>query len=304
MFDHPSNLQHKNSAQQVPQYSQWFLHQFANNPAHAGIKKCVDLHTLYRIQWVGFEGAPSSGFLTASIPLNARRKRYLSARQGTGFKFETDRIGQFNVNRVNFAYAAHFNFNKYDRLSLGVYGGVLQMAYDPSASTTAVPDPSVMSQANFISPDASFGAWFNSQNYFIGLSLQNLFRSPWQDIGTDSRYRFHTAINGGYRYAINEDFTFLPMVNLKIPPSGPLALDLNLYADYKNFLGFGLGFRNTDALIAILDIKLKEQLSIGYSFDFTLSRIQSGAHNTHEISLRFTTCKPDRSGPASCPLFE
>ncbi len=25
-------------AQQIPQYSQWFWHQFALNPAHAGIK--------------------------------------------------------------------------------------------------------------------------------------------------------------------------------------------------------------------------------------------------------------------------
>jgi len=45
-------------AQQLPQYTQWAFHQFALNPAHAGIKQCIDISTLYRNQWVGFEGAP------------------------------------------------------------------------------------------------------------------------------------------------------------------------------------------------------------------------------------------------------
>ena len=62
----------------------------ALNPAHAGIKTCIDIHSLYRIQWVGFQGAPKSGFLTLSAPIKTKRKNYLSARQGLGLKFETD----------------------------------------------------------------------------------------------------------------------------------------------------------------------------------------------------------------------
>lgn len=290
-------------AQQIPEYSQWFLHQFAINPAHAGIKQCVDIHSLYRIQWVGFDGAPDSGFLSVSIPLQARKRRLLSARHGTGFKFETDRIGQFSANRLNFAYAAHFNFNKTDRLSLGVYGGIIQTGYDPSTSTTANPDPEVMQQANFLSPDATFGAWFNSENYYAGLTLRNLFRSPWTDIGNDSRYRFHFAINGGYRLAINENFTFLPAMIIRIPPRSRVSADLNLYADYKNLLAFGIGYRTGDAINTVVTVKIKEQFAISYSFDYTVSEIQSAAKNTHELSLKFTTCKPNNSGPASCPLF-
>ena len=101
--------------QQIPQYTQWSAHQFALNPAHAGIKPCIDIHSLYRMQWVGFDGAPKSGFFTASFPLHSKRKQYLSARHGTGIRFESDRIGQFNVNRFNFAYAGHFNFSKENR---------------------------------------------------------------------------------------------------------------------------------------------------------------------------------------------
>ncbi len=291
-------------SQQLTEYSQWYLHQFAINPAHAGIKQCIDVHTLYRMQWVDFDGAPRSGFLTLSIPLQNRRKRVFGARQGTGFKFETDQFGAFSVTRLNLAYAAHFNFSQETRLSLGVYGGVVQTGYDASVVTTHDPDPTVLQQANFLSPDASFGAWFNSTNYYFGMALRNLIPSKWEDIGDQSRYRFHLAFNGGYRWAVRENLTLLPGFNLRIPPRSPASFDINLQADYKNVFGLGIGFRAGDALNATAVFKIREQFAIAYTFDYTLTAIQSVAKNTHEISLRFTTCKPDRTNANSCPLFE
>lgn len=291
-------------AQQLPQYTQWAFHQFANNPAHAGIKKCVDIHTLYRTQWVGFEGAPKSGFLSVSIPLNSKRKTFLSARHGTGFKFETDQIGQFSTNRINFAYAGHFNFDKYNRLSLGLYGGVAQTSYDGSIATTANPDPTISNQVSFAAPDASFGAWYNSEKYFVGFVLDNLIPWRWPEIGNDSRNRMHAMINAGYQFGLSEKVSLMPLIMMRYTPRGPISADLNLHMDYNNFIGFGLGYRNTDALMTFVSLKIREQFSVVYSFDYTLSDIQIGAKNTHEISLRFTTCKPERNRSISCPLFE
>jgi len=291
-------------SQQIPQYSQWSLHQFANNPAHAGIKPCIDVHALYRMQWIGFEGAPKSGFFTMSIPLQAKRKKYLSARHGTGFKFETDQIGQFNINRFNLAYAAHFNFTADNRLSLGLYGGFMQMGYDSKNVHTTEPDPSVSQESSFVAPDASFGAWFNSEFYYFGLTLKNLIPSRWKDIGNTSRNRFHASFNAGYQFRLSENLSLLPSANFRLPPKGPVSLDLNLMFDIKNTVGLGVGYRNTDAVIALVNIKIKEQFSIAYSFDYTLSKIQLGAQNTHELSLRYTSCKPAKKATASCPLFD
>ena len=289
--------------QQIPQYTQWYMNQFMGNPAHAGIKRCVDIHALYRNQWVGFDGAPKSGFLTISIPLYTQRKEYLTARHGTGFKFERDQIGQFSVNRLNVAYAAHFNFDRDKRLSLGVYAGVIQMGYDATSIHTTVPDVSLLNQASVVSPDASFGAWFNDVNYFLGISFQNLIPSRWSDIGLLSQNRLHIAFNGGYRYSVNKEMSFIPAFNVRIPTLGKTSADINLHWDYKNTLGLGIGYRNTDALLAFFSIKIKEQFAVVYSFDYTLSDIQKGAKNTHEVSIRFSTCKIRKTGTASCPLF-
>lgn len=290
--------------QQIPQYTQWSAHQFALNPAHAGIKTCIDIHSLYRMQWVGFEGAPRSGFLTISAPLKAKRKQYLSARHGLGMRFETDQIGQFNTNRLNAAYAAHFNFTRDTRLSLGIYGGIIQMGYDPSKTITIKPDPTVAQEASFLAPDASFGAWWNGENYYFGLVVQNLFRYKWIDLGTDSRYRFHTAFNAGYRLGINEKITFIPAVLIKIPPRGPLALDIQLMADINNSLNFGVGYRNIDAVMFFAGFKINQRFSVQYSFDLTLSDLRNASSNTHELSLSFSACRPENTNTSRCPLFE
>jgi type IX secretion system PorP/SprF family membrane protein len=279
------------------------LHQFASNPAHAGIKSCVDVHTLFRAQWLGFDGAPRSGFLTLSAPIKSKRTKYLSARQGIGLKFETDRIGQFNTNRLNIAYAGHFNFSRDNRLSLGLYGGIVQTGYDHSTSVTLQPDPTVLQEASFVSPDASFGAWWNGKNYYFGLVLQNLFRPKW-DLGLDSRYRFHTQINGAYRMGLNERVSLTPAFLIKIPPHGPLAMDLQLMADFSNKLNIGLGYRNADALLLFAGLKINQRFSIQYSFDLTLSALRNVSSNTHELSLSFSACKPQNTNQSRCPLFE
>lgn len=290
--------------QQLTQYSQWSWHQFAQNPAHAGIKTCVDLHSLYRIQWVGFEGAPRSGFLTLSVPLYAKRRKYLSARHGLGLKFETDRIAQFSVQRFNVAYAAHFNFDQSRRLSLGLYAGVVQSGYDPASITTGVPDPILQNQGSFFAPDASFGAWYNADNFYAGLVLQNLVPTKWNDISEDSKNRFHAIINGGYLLGLNDQFSLLPTLQMKFAARGKTAIDLALHVNYQDMFSLGLGFRNSDALMVFAQVKIQEQFSIGYSFDYTISPIQLGAKNTHEVSLRFTTCKPDRKSATGCSLFD
>lgn len=291
------------NSQQLPQYSQWSQHQFAMNPAHAGIKKCIDVHSVYRAQWVGLEGAPRSGFVTASIPLNSKRKKFLSARHGMGAKFEGDRIGQIGTNRFNIAYAGHFNFSEKNRLSLGIYAGVVQFGYDHSTSTTITPDPVVMHEVSIVRPDAHFGAWWNGENYYIGLMVNQLIVSKWE-LGYDSRFRFHMALNGGYRFILSENIGLVPSAMIRFPFIGPISADINLNLDFRNMLNVGVGFRAQDAVIFMAGFKINQQFSLQYSFDFTISGLNRVSNNTHEIGISFLTCKPPRTSTSSCPLFE
>jgi len=290
-------------SQQIAQYSQWFWNQLAINPAHAGIKTCTEIKTIYRAQWLGLEGAPNSGAFTFSAPLYTKRKKYLSARQGLGVKFDRDQLGPFTANRFNVSYAGHFNFSRDNRLSIGLSAGIKQFNYDKGKATTLVSDPLINSSNSFIAPDATVGFWWNGENYYIGLAESELTRSVWQGISSDSRFKFHTMINGGYRWYIQEGITLLPSAMLRIPPKGPASLDLNVLVDLKNQFGVGLGYRNSDAVMLFLNFKFKEQFSIGYSFDYVTSILGRNQYFSHEISLSFSSCKSVGTSATSCPLF-
>ena len=290
-------------AQQNAQFTQWSSHHFSYNPAHAGIRTCMDVHALFRLQWVGFEGAPRSGFITLTAPLETRRKQFFSARHGIGFRMETDRIGQFATTRFNVAYAGHFNFTQDTRLSLGIFAGVLHLGYDPSKNITIESDPSVYQESSFIAPDASFGAWWNGKNYYAGLVLQNLIPIRWKNIGDQSRFHIHTLINGGYRFAMNEYFTLLPGAIFRIPSAGPLSFDLQLLADWRNKLQVGIGYRNQDALLFFAGFKINSRFSVNYSFDLTTSGLRNASSNTHELSIILNNCSSDETNALRCPLF-
>lgn len=290
-------------AQQIPQFSQWYWNLQAINPAHTGIKPCLEIKSLYRSQWAGLDGSPNSGFATFSTPIYTERKKIFTPRQGVGFKMETEKIGPFTMNRLNLMYAGHFNFTPDTRLSIGIAAGIRQWVFDKTKVSTLAPDPAIPESNSFISPDASCGFWWNGKNYFVGLSFMELTSSKWTDIGDKSRFRFHTFLNGGYHIPINDQFTLLPFALLRIPPKGPASLDLNALFDYKNRITFGIGFRNTDAILTSIKVRINGNFTLAYSFDYTISDLARNDFFSHEFSLGFGTCKDKSNSKTTCPLF-
>lgn len=291
-------------AQQIPQYSQWAFNQFSINPAMAGIKNCLDVRTAVRLQYLGIDGAPQSGLFTINAPINAKRKDLSSPYHGIGAKIERDVIGNFTDFAVAMAYALHFPLDRDKRLSFGASGGVQQFSFNQEGVITVDPDPAVAQSANvFMVPLLGAGAWYNSEDFFVGMSMDQLARNRWRDIGFASRFGIHTKITTGTRWGFENGNSLLPSALLRIPPAGPMSLDLNLMMDFKNNFLLGFGFRNTDAVIGLFRLRF-EKFSVGYSFDFITSNLQGGNFNTHEISILFNTCRDRSSEMSACPLFE
>lgn len=287
--------------QQSTQYSQWMTHQLSFNPAYAGIKPCVEIQTAYRTQWIGINGAPKCGFLTASVPLAAKRTNYLSPRHGFALKVENEKVGQFTSNKFNLGYAGHYNFSKVNRISLGLFGGFNHFGYEHATSVTIDPDPKVFQEASLFMPDASVGAWWNGANYYLGASFQNLFRNKWKGVGLESRYRIQTYLDGGIRYKTSQDVTLLFGMLFKVPPTGRPSVDIDLLYDFKNIIGFGGGYRVYDAIKGFFFFKIDQRFVVQYSVDYNISPLRAGI--SHEFSFSFSACKPDITGPIKTEMF-
>ena len=96
----------------------------------------------------------------------------------------------------------------------------------------------------------------------------------------------------------NKDFNFCrcfdvsPSVALK--PSvfvktteGNTTFDVNLNAHFNNRFWLGASYRNEDALVALLGMNVTDKLRVGYSYDFTTSKLKDYSDGTHEIMLGY-----------------
>jgi type IX secretion system PorP/SprF family membrane protein len=290
--------------QQIPHLSQWSNHQFAINPAHAGIKSCLEVQTTLRGQWLNIDGAPLTGWLTVSAPLRAQRKKLLSARHGIGGSVNYDQIGAFTQLTAMVTYAGHFNFSIDNRLSLGLSFGATQLSFDMDKAQPLTPDPQVNGSGVELKPTATFGAWWNGKNYYAGMSLHQLVPQNWTVIGSDAASYMHGMVNTGFRVPINNDWTVLPALYAGFTFASPVDVQLQAIFDYKSKLITGLGFRNTDAVIGFLGFRFEERWRVMYSYDFILSPMRAGSYHSHEVTVSFSPCKALTSDQQLCPLFE
>lgn len=295
-------------AQQLAQYSQYVFNHFSINPAVAGSKDCLDVRLGYRQQWVGYDGAPNTGWASMHGSLGAKKKGFQKNKHGIGAFIEADNAGNWGYTRFVLAYAYHLRLTQESHLAFGIYAGAQQMKLNVGEITLGnFNDPAIDGKASaLVVPDLTPGIWYYSKNAWAGASIHQVLGRPINDIGLDSRMARHFMLSGGYRYRIGKKTSFTPSTLVKFASGIPLAVDLNAMVEWNRVLGLGVGYRNGDALVAMMKVGFLQYFQLGYSYDLTTSKLRVAGNNTHEIILAITPCsKDDLSKRAiSCPAFD
>ena len=109
-------------AQQDPIFSQYMFNPFVVNPAYAGSRDAVSTVLLYRTQWVGMNGAPTTGSLSMHAPVKATKMAW-------GVNVMSDQIGPTTTTFVQGTYAYRLRLLG-GKLSMAVRGGYFSSVYD------------------------------------------------------------------------------------------------------------------------------------------------------------------------------
>ncbi len=270
------------SAQQVPQYTQYLFNEFSINPAVAGKYKWWDGRSNNRYQWSGITDAPRTYVLSLHGP-------FRNLKMGVGGTLYTDIVGPTRRIGLNFAYAYHIKINPTYKLSLGVSAGILQWAVDGSKLTLHDQGDAVMSQAyqSVIVPDFSAGMHFYSNRLFVSVSVPQMYEAKLKffDYQTDvkSRLKAHLYAAAGYKFQLGEEFELEPSAMIKYVKPAPLKIDGALRCIYRDMVWLAIAYRTNDALTGMVGYKYNNWLSIGYSYDFTITPLRQYTSGTHEI---------------------
>lgn len=302
-------LQHVLHAQQLTQYTQYVFNHFSVNPAVAGSKECLDVRLGVRQQWVGFEGAPRTGWASLHGMLRSRKKPYVTNRHGIGAFAEADNAGNWGYSRFLLAYAYHIEMMDDTYLAFGAFAGVQQMKFDlGNVIAGDFNDPALEggSASVLVMPEITPGIWWYNRNAWAGLSIHNALGNRIGDIGVDSRLSRHFMISGGYRYKFGPRMALIPSTLIKKAGGSPLAIDVNVMAEWNRTLALGVGYRGGDAVTLLMRLTFLKYIQFGYSYDLTTSKLRISSSNTHEFILGITPCGREDGGRRmiSCPAFE
>jgi len=275
-------------AQQDALFTQYMYNKLEFNPAYAGSSEAFALDMIYRLQWVGIEGAPKTFSFTAHTPL---RNPHI----GLGLSAYRDELGptvDYNV-MGTFAYRIIFPSSK---LCFGVSGGIKYFDIDWSVlNPKDAGDIELTNQVrNRIVPDADFGIYYYATRYYVGLSSKHLLEnqvdvssSPSDGKLSFTRLLRHFYFMAGEGIPLSGDIVFTPSLLVKYVQNAPLQLDVNGSFVIYSILTLGASYRTDNALGLLVEISLGKGFSIGYSYDIWFNALKASNQGSHEIRLGY-----------------
>jgi len=274
-------------AQQDPLFSQYMFNKLAVNPGYAGSRELLTADVLYRNQWVDIEGAPKTISASVHSPLN-------NPHLALGFSVLNDKIGpmKYNSAMATFAYRLIFPEGK---LSFGLQAGVKHSGLDyNNLESFDENDPLFIYQIkNKVVPDANFGVYYYTDMYYVGLSTHQLLQNQTvvvtDSAGNNQFSKLLTHFYGmaGIALPINDNVVFRPSVLAKFVKNAPPQLDLTASFLFSNTLWLGASYRTEKAIALIAELKVLQNLRIGYSYDIWLSELKAYNSGSHEIRLSY-----------------
>jgi type IX secretion system PorP/SprF family membrane protein len=274
-------------AQQDPQFSLNMFNHLSTNPGYAGSNDALCISSIDRIQWIGFSGAPSTFLLNGDYSLS-------KLNSGIGLGITSDNIGSQN----NFQFLANYAYRVQagkGKLGIGMGVGLLNTSIHGNWITGEVLtnpnnnpywDPSIPHDANHVSFDMSFGLFYRTNNFYMGLSSTHLNQAK-NNIQPDilPQWIRHYYFSGGYYYQLpNPLFEIRPSLFIK-SDSKVFQYDLNLTLHYNKRVWGGLSYRVGDAIVAMAGFTMPNGFKLAVAYDYTLSDITKYTSGSFELML-------------------
>ena len=282
-------LTSKVRAQQDPQFTHYMYNMSVMNPAYATDNAdVINLGGLYRAQWVGIKGAPTTQTFFAHKPLSKRVE--------VGISIVHDEIGDVvKENNIFADFAYVIPINETVKLSLGLKAGVtlFDTNFNGFVLTDPAPDPAFQNNISQVFPNIGAGMYLFGPNYYAGFSAPNLMTSRHIETingragsGVES---VHFFLTGGYVFTFNgnDNLKLKPAFMAKGVEGAPLSLDLTTNILINNKFELGAGYRMGDSVSALASFYISPTLRIGYSYDYTLTNLDAFNSGSHEVFLLF-----------------
>lgn len=273
-------------AQQTPRFSNYLFNKVIINPAAAGSNEYQEIMGSYRKQWVGFDGAPSTSFLSYDGSI-------LQRRLGVGVQLVNDRVGALSSNGVMISAAPRVRLAREKFLSLGLSVGYFNNRLNGSELTFKDQNERAIPAAdeNVSVFDVKAGLYYKDDKYFGGISVFN-FIEPKINYTSNSQasdgvLERHYYFMAGRLFRLNQNFDIVPSALYKLSENGQDQLDLNVRALYNNYIGAGISVRGKESISLMFELFPTPNFRFGYAYDISTNALAGQHSGSHEIMAAY-----------------
>ncbi len=284
-------------AQQDAQYTQYMFNTMTVNPAYAGSRGQLSIASLYRSQWVGLDGAPTTFTLNLHSPIR-------DSRIGYGVSVVHDDIGDGVVQEtyLDAMISYTIDVSAFGKLSFGIKAGgdLLNLDFTGLRNFDSEPVPQDNIENDF-SPNFGIGIYYHTDKFYAGLSAPDLLESDFFDnsqrdansVQFLSTERINFYFITGYVFDLKHNLKFKPALLTKAVGGAPLQVDISASFLFNEKFSFGAAYRWDAAISGLLGFQLSEKFMLGLAYDRETTELGGTQFNdgSFEVFLRFELIK-------------
>lgn len=278
-------------SQQDAQYTNYMYNPLSINPAYAGTRDVLSVIGLYRSQWVGLDGAPTT--------MNFGMHSPVGKRVGLGLNITNDEIFLSNETYIDLAFSYTLDLADNGKLALGLKGGAHLLDINSNRANTGefdLNDALANIDINRFSPQIGAGAFYYTDKYYLGFSVPNILETEHFDEGAISnnsnssataKERVNYYLMGGYVFDITENLQLKPATLFKLVQGAPLQVDLSANFLIHDRFTVGAAYRWSAAISGLVGFQVSDQILIGFAYDRETTELQQYNDGSYEVFLRF-----------------
>ncbi len=285
-----------------PSLTQYFQSPTLFNPAAAGSTDLLRIRGGSRMQWIGIDGAPRDFLATADIPFQLFKRRW-----GGGVAMVQESIGLYQHLSLGAQFSARQKIGK-GFLSVGIQASYLNSQFKGSkvvipdddeyhdSTDEAIPNSDVTGQGF----DLAAGLTYTHKWVTLGVACTHLL-SPNVKLRREGDHGSSGSGNQEWLFRFDRMLYFTAESNIPIKntlfevlPSllvrsdfATVQGDVTARLRWKKFLTAGIGYRTEDAISVLLQGEFKG-ITLGYSYDYSLSPIMRATSGSHEVWVGYS----------------
>ena len=272
-------------SQQDPMYTHYMFNTLAVNPAYAGSRGMLNVSGLFRTQWVGLDGSPTTQTAYVHSP-------FLEKKMGLGLTVVNDKIGPMNQTLFFGDYSYTIQTTEKTKLAFGLKAGFNMLKVgltEVNTGSNTIADQAFQQDIkNKIAPNFGFGMYYYSDMWYVGVSTPKLIENKYTNSTvSDAAEKRHFFVIGGYVFKINESVKFKPAILGKFTDGAPASIDLTANFLFREKVWLGGAYRFGDSFSFLVELQVTDQLRVGYSYDYNTSQLRKVNSGSHEIMLSY-----------------